>query len=358
MDLKKTVKKLFASTPSSVIGIDLGSEFVKIAQVDLKGSRPEVREFVVTELPANLKGNALTTAKDEIAAFLNDLFNRYNFTTKKAVLSINGKNAFVRAIAMPEMPDAELRQAVAWDAGQYVPYEADTYYLDFAKSAAVTPEGQQPVVLVATPKEIVDSLLEICDLLGLKVLKIDIESLAICRTMTQSISNFILLDIGYSYSMMTLFQNGAPVAQRALPQGLGDFIQAVAFITEEDAKKAEELMYSEDYLRQEGETEGLAAKSLKNSVNALVHECLQTADYYASNKKEKAFTHLVLAGRGANIRNLDGYVKNHTDLAVIRHDVREAVAFSSKFDEKKVEATAPSLAVAIGAALAGGESDD
>jgi hypothetical protein len=74
MDFKKAVRKLFASTPSSVLGIDLGSDFVKIAQVELKGSRPRsgIRDYGAA---ANLKGAALTTAKDEMAAFLHDLFN-------------------------------------------------------------------------------------------------------------------------------------------------------------------------------------------------------------------------------------------------------------------------------------------
>lgn len=358
MDFKKAVRKLFASTPSSVLGIDLGSEFVKIAQVELKGSRPEVREFVITELPANLKGAALTTAKDEMAAFLHDLFNRYNFTTKFAVFSINGRNAFVREVGMPEMPDDELKQAVAWDAGQYVPYETDTYYLDYAKFGEVTQEGRQPVVLVATPKDIVDSTLEISDLLGLKVLKFDIDSLTLCRTLSQTLTNFILLDIGHTYSMMTLFQSAAPVAQRALPQGFGDFLETVAVTTGTDVKKAEELVREGSYLKQEGETEELAAKSLKNSINALLRECLLTSDYYASNNREKEFTHIVLAGTGANIPDIAEYVKSRTELEVIRHDVRDAVSFSSKFDGKKVEAAAPALAVAIGAALAGGESDD
>ena len=110
-----------------------------------------------------------------MAAFLHDLFNRYNFTTIRR-FSINGrKPSCVKSVCL-EMPDDELKQAVAWDAGQYVTYETDTYYLDYAKFGEVTQEGRHPVVLVATPKKL-STLLKSATV-GLKVLKIDIESLA------------------------------------------------------------------------------------------------------------------------------------------------------------------------------------
>jgi Tfp pilus assembly PilM family ATPase len=41
MDLKKTVTKFFEDVPKSVIGIDIGSGNIKIAQVDLSGKRAD-----------------------------------------------------------------------------------------------------------------------------------------------------------------------------------------------------------------------------------------------------------------------------------------------------------------------------
>ncbi|MGE4588543.1 MAG: type IV pilus assembly protein PilM [Acidaminococcaceae bacterium] len=358
MDFKKAVKKLFVSSPGSVLGIDLGSEFVKIVQVDLKGSRPQVKDFVITELPANLKANGLINSKDEMASFLHDLINRHNFSTKHAIFSINGKNAFVREITMPIMSDEELKQAVTWDAGQYVPYETDTYYMDFAKFGSLTQDGQQPIVLVAAPKEIVDSIVEISDLLSLKILKIDIDVLSICRTLGKEFAEFILLDIGLDYSMMTIFQSGAPVAQRALQQGWENFISAVADVMAIDGRKTETLITTTPLLIDvDGEYEE-ASLALKDAVNSLVHECRLTSDYYITNKRETVFTHLVLAGAGSAVPGLSEYISRDSENEVITHDILKVVDFNSKFDKKKVKTAAPVLAVAVGAALAGGEFDD
>lgn len=107
---------------------------------------------------------------------------------------------------MPEMPDEEMKQSVAWDSSQYVPYEADTYYVDSAKFGAYTNEGLQPVLLVASPKDVIDSLLEISDALAWHTIGIDIEVLSAYRTLPRQLENFVLLDIGRSYSMLTIFR--------------------------------------------------------------------------------------------------------------------------------------------------------
>ena len=358
MDFKKAIKKLFVSSPGSVLGIDLGSEFVKIAQVDLKGSRPQIKDFVITELPANLKANGLINSKDEMASFLHELINKNNFSTKYAVFSINGKNAFVREITMPIMSDEELKQAVTWDAGQYVPYETDTYYMDFAKFGSLTPDGQQPIVLVAAPKEIVDSIVEISDVLGLKTIKIDIDVLSICRTLGKGFEEFILLDIGLDYSMMTIFQSGAPVAQRALQQGWGNFVNAVAEVMGTDNRKTESLIKTKHLLIDGASELEEASMALKDAVNSLVHECRLTSDYYTTNKREAVFTHLVLAGAGSAVPGLSEYVARDNENEVITHDILKTVDFSSKFEKTKAKAAAPVLAVAVGAALGGGDFDD
>ena len=358
MDFKKAIRKLFVATPGSVLGIDLGSEFVKMVQVDLKGSRPQVKDFVISELPANLKASGLINNKDEMASFLHDLINRHNFSTKHAVFSINGKNAFVREITMPVMSDEELKQAVTWDAGQYVPYETDTYYMDFAKFGSLTTDGQQPIVLVAAPKEIVDSIVEISDMLGLKILKIDIDVLSICRTLGKGFEEFILLDIGLDYSMMTIFQNGAPVAQRALQRGWGNFVNTVADVVGIDIRQTEALITTKNLLLNADEEFREASLVLKDAVNSLMHECRLTSDYYTTNKREAVFTHLVLAGAGSAIPGLAEFVAKDNENEVITHDILKAVDFNSKFEKTKVKAAAPVLAVAVGAALGGGDFDD
>ena len=132
MDFKKIVTKFFEDVPKSVIGIDIRSGNIKIAQVDLSGKRPVVTNAVSAELPVDMVNNGFIRMAAQMTGFMKKIIEKNNFSAKYVVFSIGGRNAFVREITVPTMPDEEMRQAAIWDAGQYVPYEANSYYTDAA----------------------------------------------------------------------------------------------------------------------------------------------------------------------------------------------------------------------------------
>mgnify|MGYP002227612387 CR=1 FL=1 len=57
-----------------------------------------------------------------------------------------------------------------------------------------------------------------------------------------------MLDIGRSYSMLTIFQNGAPVAQRSIPQGGQMFNAAIANGAGVDLTAAEKIKLEDELL--------------------------------------------------------------------------------------------------------------
>ena len=301
MNVQAIVKRMFHTKPSKIVGVDIGTGSIKMVQIET-GSKPVVSCFAVAELPLELINNGFVRNSDAMISFIKGLVAKYDFNARHAVFTVGGRNAFVREIDMPEMPDEEMKQSVAWDSSQYVPYEADTYYVDSAKFGAYTNEGLQPVLLVASPKDVIDSLLEISDALAWHTIGIDIEVLSAYRTLPRQLENFVLLDIGRSYSMLTIFQNGAPVAQRSIPR--------------------------------------------------------RTCEYYLINKKDARFTHLVLAGGGANMAGLSEFLSEGMEMKVVVNDLRQAVTFADKLDQRELKKYLGALTVAIGAALYGGEADD
>lgn len=157
---------------------------------------------------------------------------------------------FVREITMPPMSEEEMQQAITWDSAQYVLYEADTYYVDFAAFGELNEEGQRTlVILVASPKDVVDALLDVGEALELNILKLDIDVLSWYRTMPNKYSDFILLHLGRTYSLMTIFQKGAPVAQRSIQTGGLTFGKIIAENMHVSISDAMEILRTENLLQ-------------------------------------------------------------------------------------------------------------
>ncbi len=359
MNLKKTFTKLFEDFPKDIIGVDIGSGNVKLVQVNINGKRPIVTAALSAELPVDMINNGFIRMAAQMTSFIKKLIDSHGFTSKYVVFSIGGRNAFVREITVPPMPDNEMRQAAIWDAGQYVPYEANSYYTDAAKFGTLDPDGQQPMLLVAAPKELVDTMLEIGDNMGWTTLAIDIEVLSCYRMFTKQYTDFVLLDIGRGYSLITIFQGGAPVAQRSIPHGSQMFDSAIADSCGCSLEEAETKKMNENFLESADPAVKEKYKAVFEAVDNMDREVNRTCEYYRLNKKNAVFTDLVLTGGGASVPGLVEYLRHDEDkLNVSLLDIRARVDFSSKIPKEQRKKLAATCAVAIGAALAGGETND
>ena len=96
----------------------------------------------------------------------------------------------------------------------------------------------------------------------------------------------------------------------------------------------------------------------KAQVENLGREVRRTCEYYLINKKDARFTHLVLAGGGANMAGLSEFLSEGMEMKVVVNDLRQAVTFVDKLDQRELKKYLGALTVAIGAALYGGEADD
>ncbi len=291
--------------------------------------------------------------------FLKETINKHGFTAKDVVFTINSKHSFVREIAMPFMTKEEYKQAVLWDSIQYVPYEAESYYLDYALNGepdATT--GQQPILLVATPKEIVDGYIAVAEACELNVLQITVDMLALNAILEKQVNDFLLLDAGMNYSTLAIFQKGVPVAQREIVGGLVSLSKIVAEKMNISMAEANDKLLKSGILESNDVEVQPIKESMIAEIEEVARECRRTSDYYVLNNKEANFTHLVVTGDGGAIPGVNKHLNEFIDLQVMDLSVNEVVTFHSRFDKKKVEELLSSLTTAIGAALSGGSIND
>ncbi len=356
MNLQTVIKKILHTNPSEVLGVDIGTGSIKLVQIEF-GNKPLVSAFAVAELPLELTNNGFINNIDSMMLFIKKLLDKYDFQAKHVVFTVGGRNAFACEISMPAMPDAEMKEAIAWDSSRYVPYEVDKYYLDAAKIGALTPDDFQSVLLVASPKDVIDALLAISDTVGWKPLGIDLEVLSACRTLPETLKNFVLLDIGCFCSVVTIFQNSLPVAQRSIPQGGQMLSVAIAGGAGVELASAEKIKTEEEILCSGLLTDKNKYADFFDEIKNLGREVRRTCEYYMVNKPKAKFTHLVLVGGGASLPGLAEFLNNELEMTVIGNDLRRVVNFSNKLDQRELKRHLGILTVAVGAALYGGETD-
>lgn len=356
-----TISRLFKKNPTSTVGLDIGSGAIKIAEVRWIQGQPELVAAAIEELSTNTVRDGYVLNKEKLTETLERAWALRGIKGKHVVLSLSGQAVFIRELLFPAMNDEELRQAVKWELDKYISTpDAANYYFDFAVLGSAKDMQNIRVLLVAAPLEMINGLTRAVKQAGLNPLAIDIEPLALQRTMEKA-NNAIVIDIGAECCQLNLFQQGSPLVSRFIPLSGGRFTEAIGKVLELNFYEAEKLKKQHKGLltknSQAGEVPTAVHQSLKLLVGELAREIRRTTDYYQMQNRDAFIDKVVLTGGGAQLDNLADHLS--TLLAgtqMVIHAPLHLLQISPSLSLEWLQGIELQIAVAIGLALR--RSDD
>src|SRR5579864_3919000 len=120
---------LFGSRVS--IGLDLGSHTLKAVEVVPSGGGFKVTHLAAAPTPAGAVADGAAASADVLGAAIRNLMIAAGIKGTRVVTALGGEAVIVRELKLPEMPPAELEQAVAYEAERYLPYGVREVSRDF-----------------------------------------------------------------------------------------------------------------------------------------------------------------------------------------------------------------------------------
>lgn len=359
--MRQVITNFFSGGSQARLGIDIGSGAIKIAEVTRRGSKMAVNSFGIAELPNQSLDAGEMLRNETVTASVRAVLRSMKTSCRFATVGVGGRSVYSREISLPAgMNEKEMKEAIKWDSDQYVPYAPGSYYYDFSVIGSATPENELKVLLVATPKELVEAILQLCQELELRLVAVDFEALALLHSM-QGIENTLAIDIGSYACQVTVFQEGSPVVVRTIPIGGAQFTETISRVLQLEFNEAEQKKIKErNWLVKERLQEtGVPLEAylqLKLLIEELAREVQRTTEYYQMQNRELAIDRVVLTGGGANLPRLDTHL---AELLGITVDVGKAEPLSlpPAYDQTYLEGIFPRLAVAIGLGMRGCSHD-
>ncbi|HEX7897386.1 MAG TPA: type IV pilus assembly protein PilM [Planctomycetota bacterium] len=228
-----------------IVGLDIGSKFVKALQLSETSGKYSITEFGISEIPPQVS----------VTDVVNELFGRKNFRTKRVVSAVSGRFVFVRYISMPVMTDEELTNAAKYELGKYIPVEVDEVLHDSQKLEELPPtEGQEPemrVLLVAAKRTFIDEHVAVVETAGLQPAIVDVDSFALGNA--YELSGMVnpaavaqgklvaLVDIGASKTNINIMSDSVSYFTREFYKGGDDLTDAVSKKLSLESREAENL---------------------------------------------------------------------------------------------------------------------
>ena len=208
----------------TVIGLDIGSGFVKVVEMDHSGDQPEVVRVAMRPLlpDAIVEGEIMDYGL--VSDAVRGLFQDLGMKGAEVVTAVGGHDVIIKKIEMDRMKESDAREVIKWEAEQHVPFDIKSVELDFQ---ILDPNGdsmQMEVLLVAAKRELIDNKVGLLQDAGVEPVVIDVDAFALHNAFEHNYPDaqegiVALVNVGHETTSVSILENGVPILTRDIPFG-------------------------------------------------------------------------------------------------------------------------------------------
>ncbi|MBS1711007.1 MAG: type IV pilus assembly protein PilM [Armatimonadetes bacterium] len=313
----------------SYVGIDIGHKTINLVQLEKVGHGWKVSRQGMIPTPSDSVKDGVVIDPDVVGIAIKGALREFKISASSAVVAVSGASVIVRMIKTAKMTPQMLRKSIRYEAGHYVPSSIEDSYIEF-EILGETEDGQLDVMIVAAPREVVESKKRAVERADLEVDIVDIEAFAIYRSLIEADENSVLhnmtvaiVDVGAAATTVSVVSDGKFMMTRtivAAGQAMTDALKSYFQLNDEQAEIGKSQL---DFtpLAANPLTDNPPLKVVQGHVDDLAREIRRSIGYFQTQQAEGAksnpVTHILLTGGGAKLRGLGEYMSSKLGAEVI-----------------------------------------
>lgn len=345
---------MFFSKSKNVVGLDIGSSAVKL--VELKEKKAGSYQLLKIGVES-LSPEAIVDGSIMDSSLVVDTIQRLNAAqgvkNSNFATSLSGHSVIIKKIALPSMSNEELAESIQWEAEQYIPFDINDVNLDYVPLPSAGGDSID-VILVAVKKEKINDYTSVISQTGKSSVIVDVDAFALQNAYElnypiEGREVTALVNIGASVTNVTVMQGGESLFWRDITFGGNQYTDAI--------QRELNLSFAQAEALKRGES--VADRNIQqvipilNSVSEdFASELRKTLDFFAATSGAERVEHVVIAGGGSGVLNLDAILREKFGIPVeIMNPFRNISINESDFNPEWISEVGPSMAVAVGLAI-------
>lgn len=221
---------------NSVLGVDIGSRKIKIAEIRNQGREAVVSALGMIDTPEGAVDHTGVYNSDAVGAALKQVIGESGVSVSHVVVSIAGQaSVLVRTLEVPKMNPAELKEHMQWEINRNIPFSESTVVSDFRPLGDDDPNSQNmDVVMAISPQSAVDTIIACVKKAGRQMAAIDVEPLGLARSLKMSHEDdydsqtICVVDVGHKTTSINIYKGAKLMMPRQVPIGGEMFTKAIA----------------------------------------------------------------------------------------------------------------------------------
>lgn len=364
-------QRLTANLPS--LGVDIGSHVVNLAQLQLRSNRIDLHAAGAFVIDDDLIENGIVRDPRRLGRQISNFLRRHEVGPSAAVFSVPSNLAALRWVQLPNLPSDELRDAARYKVKRHLPFPVHNAYVEATPPIAEDEDGNGQSLVIAVPKDIIDSRAEAIEHAGLIPSAAELEAQAILRVVERRLgeqsalwrdASLTIIDVGMNNTHMYVVQNQRLQFIRGVRFGSAGLIQKVCNelgVLPADAEaglaSGEAELWTDGILKIPIQGEP-AFVYVDSEMEKLTREFIRLLRYFRSLHPERSYAgildHALVCGGLASLTGLSEYLHSALELRV--EMARPLTGLVSKFDREffhSITRRQEAYTVVIGLALSG-----
>lgn len=310
---------MFTTPFPSAFGVDIGDRSIKVVQLRNVSRRHGSQSFepVVirrTTIPPGLIVNGVIQESEKVRKYLLHLLegarpSERRISSHWVVASLPDVQGFLKRIDIEKPHEDIIDEDVYSAAKRHIPFEENDYYIDWQVMPTEEKQNISSILVAATPRKNADMYTHLLESVGLGVIALEIETVAMARSLITASKDYehearAILDLGAARSSVTVFDHDQIQYSLSLPfsgDRITEKISEMCHLSYEEAE-AKKIQTGLEYMRDNEP----CWNSVGESANELALE-VQTAInfYYSHFSNTNKITHITMCGGGAAMKRLD-----------------------------------------------------
>ena len=339
---------------NQLIGLDIGSKAIKVAEIHESKKGWVLRKFGIKEIPSQTIEEGVIKNPEQVSQSIRALLNENKIKESNVALSIGGYSVIVKKINVQSMTEEQLQETIHLEAEQYIPFDISDVNLDFQ----ILGENENNpnlinVLLIAAKKETINDYVNVAQMAGLNPCIIDVDAFALQNIFElnygMSAENVAIIDIGAGKTSLNIVKDNNSLFMRDVSLGCNQINQKIASLADCSMDEAEDIKRNES-------SDLIAADDLREIISSVASgwctEIRRALDFFYSTNPEDQVQRIVLSGGGAHIKEFRNLLAAETSSKVETiSPFTNLYSDNSRLEESYIDHIAPQAAICLGLAL-------
>ncbi len=272
--------------------------------------------------------------------------------TKKIVFSLPTFSSFITQFELPFVDKKEISNAVQFEAKKYIPVPLEELEISWMLTNQVVDgtKSKSNIVLIATPRDLIEKYRRMAKLMELDVLGLEIEGVSLVRSLIKGDKrSAVIVDIGTQITNFFVVENGFLINYETLNIGGAEITHVISQSLGVNKERAEEFKKLKGF-KVDPQEMGVV-NILIPIVDNFGNEILRVIDMY-QQKNNKKIERIIISGGGANMPGLTEYFEQFLNMPVEKAWPFDGIQYAD-FLEPLLKDVSAFLSVSTGAAIGG-----